>query len=208
MVKHRHRSGLSFVEERRDYTPADVIAPYRPGPVFLSGHADLVPMSFSLVPAWSKERRVKFATHNARLDSINEKPTWKSVFVRRHCVVPISEFYEPIYEGEFAGNMVTFSRQDHEVLLAAGVWDEWVDHRTGEILQSYAIITHDPPDFIARAGHDRCPVFLKSADAETWLANAGEHPDKLKAFLLERQAPQDFHVEKLREMKPGWEKRK
>lgn len=56
-------------------------------------------MRYSLVPNWSKEAKVKFATHNARLESIDEKPTWKTVFSEQHCLVPLTDFIEPILPG-------------------------------------------------------------------------------------------------------------
>ncbi|NDC38022.1 MAG: hypothetical protein EBZ48_08210, partial [Proteobacteria bacterium] len=34
-------------------------------------------MQFSLTPAWARERKVPFATFNARLDSVAQKPTWR-----------------------------------------------------------------------------------------------------------------------------------
>src|SRR5688572_28116765 len=96
------------------------ILPYRQSPVVVKNGSKVVikPMNFSLIPVWSKEPKVKFATHNARLESedektgevkyIFEKPTWKRPFLSQHCLVPITEFIEPIYTGEFKNNMVRF----------------------------------------------------------------------------------------------------
>ena len=82
---------------------------------------------FGLVPSWSKERKVKYSTHNARLVSTDEKsgkpvpiymkPTWREAFAGRHCLVPMDLFIEPIYTGEFAGNMVKFIPKGEEVIL-------------------------------------------------------------------------------------------
>jgi putative SOS response-associated peptidase YedK len=135
-----------------------------------AGQTQLRSMNFSLVPRWSKERRPKFATHNARLESVAEKPTWRDAFQKRPCVVPLSEFYEPIYEGEWAGHMVAFSRDEAQILLAAGLWEEWVDTATGEVMQSFAILTTEPQPSVLRIGHDRSPVFLGIEKARQWLA--------------------------------------
>src|SRR5689334_10139411 len=47
------------------------VLPQGKAPVVLSaaGAPVLMPMQFALLPRWSKTRRVKFATHNARLES-------------------------------------------------------------------------------------------------------------------------------------------
>lgn len=129
----------------------------------------LEPMNFSLIPAWSKERRPKFATHNARLETLQEKPTWKRPLIHQHCLVPLTEFIEPIYEGIHAGHMVGFSKASNEVLWAAGLWDEWLDKETGVIAPSFTIITHEPSPFVRDMGHDREPLFLNPRSFATWL---------------------------------------
>lgn len=187
-----------------------LILPYTKAPVLI--HHENLPiltaMKFSLVPSWSKEPKVKFATHNARLETIDEKPTWKTVFVRKHCLVPMTDFIEPIYEGEYAGNMVSFFAKEGTIIFAAGVWDEWVNKETGEVVQSFAIITADPPPFVAAVGHERSPVFLEAKPGLQWLENEGGAPQRLKEFLVANKARPNLDVQKHRPMRPGWEKRK
>ncbi len=187
-----------------------LIVPHRNAPVIkLVGDQNvLTPMRFSLLPSWSKEPKVKFATHNARLETIDSKPTWRTVFVKRHCIVPMTDFIEPIYEGDLAGNMVAFHQRDHEWIYAAGVYDEWVNKETGEVIPSFSIITNDPPPFIEGVGHDRCPIFLTESGASDWLGNEGEKASVLKEFLVSHNSVPDLAVEKHRPMRPGWEKRK
>ncbi len=126
-------------------------------------------MRFSMIPSWSKEKKLKFATHNARLEGIEDKPTWKKPFLTRHCVVPISFFVEPSYKGPLAGNMLQFEDSGHGLLHAAAIWDEWVDQKTGEVIHSFAILTRDPSALILEHGHDRTPVFLGADQLDHWL---------------------------------------
>jgi putative SOS response-associated peptidase YedK len=90
----------------------------------------LTPIRFSLIPSWSTEPKVKFATHNARIESITEKPTWKTPFQSNHCLVPLTSFYESVYEGPEAGNIIRFSDPQDELPLAAGIFDYWNDPKT------------------------------------------------------------------------------
>ena len=83
-----------------------------------------------------------------------------------------------------------------------------MNRQTGEVIQSFAIITSDPPEFIARTGHDRCPVFLNEQNGREWLANAGAPAQELKQFLLAGKSEHEFEVSRHRAMRPGWEKRK
>ncbi len=187
-----------------------LIVPHRKAPVIIANNPKpkITEMRFSLLPHWSKEPKVKFATHNARLETIDEKPTWKTVFLNNHCLVPLTDFIEPIYSGEFAGNMVAFSKSSGDVMYAAGVFDEWVNKETGEIIPSFSIITYDPPPFVADTGHDRCPVFLTEDDGIAWINNAGGKAKDLKEFLFENRITPELSASKFRAMKPGWEKRK
>ncbi|WP_413560729.1 SOS response-associated peptidase [Bdellovibrio sp. HCB209] len=191
------------------FTFAKYVLPHAQAPVIVMHEADIVlkMMKFSLLPGWSKESKVKFATHNARLESIDTKPTWKVPFKKNHCLIPISDFVEPIYENEFAGNMVRFSEKADQLLLAAGIFDVWVDKETGETIESFSIITHDPPDFIMSIGHDRCPLFLPQSRYESWLGSATMSSEERKQFLLDSRAEISFKVEKERPLKEGWQKR-
>ncbi len=168
--------------------------PHKPAPVIkeVKDKFTLEWMNFSLIPSWSKERRPKFATHNARLESLGEKPTWKRPLLKNHALVPISEFIEPIYEGEQAGYMVGFSQTENNILWAAGLWDEWMEPSTGEIIPSFTIITHDPSDYVRTIGHDREPLFIKKNSFSTWLQNEPKSANEWVDFL--KNAHQEPHL--------------
>lgn len=185
------------------------ILPHQIAPVLIENqqHLHLVPMSFSLIPSWSKTPRVKFATHNARVETLIEKPTWRTVLKTRHCAVPMTGFVEPIYENQFAGNMVQFQKVKDSLLVAAGLWDSWVDRETGEVKDSFTIITGPPPEFVAKIGHDRCPIFLKADQVKNWThIHSSEKKDWI-SFLNTSNWQGDFQVSVDRPMKPGWQKR-
>ncbi len=197
------------------------ILPHQPAPILTSEQKRhvLQLMKFSLVPSWSKEPKVKFATHNARLSThderlqkdvmIFEKPTWRGAFQARPCLVPMNAFYEAAYSGPLAGNMVQFKPKDKPILMAAGLWESWTDKNSGEVVLSFAIITDNPSEEIEYYGHDRSPVFVDERAWEEWLTpkpNASAR-DKVK-FLLENKAQLSFEATSDRPLKAGWEKRK
>lgn len=170
-------------------------------------HKGFRKMNFSLIPSWSKEKRPKFATYNARLESIPEKPTWRKPFETKRCLIPITSFIEPIYENEHAGHMVGFSSPENPILMAAGIYDEWVDKETGEIIESFAIITSQPYEFILRNGHDRSPIFLKQHIQGEWLDPKPRNARDLIALLKHERTELNFNAEKDRPMRSGWQKR-
>lgn len=167
--------GLEFSERIFPYTNAPVIIRKEDNDLIES-------MMFNLTPHWSKERKNKFATYNARVETIDEKPSFKKVFGKYHCIVPMTGFYESVREKRFAGNIIKFSSD--EILTAAGIYDIWTDKKTGEILESFSIITTEPPKFVDEAGHDRCPIFLKGDAVTKWLNPSSLNQKQWKDLLL------------------------
>jgi putative SOS response-associated peptidase YedK len=185
-----------------------LITPHRLAPVLIIEEDKVVisPMKFSLLPSWSKEPKVKFATHNARLETLAEKPTWRGPLKDKHCIILMTDFIEPIYTGNLAGNMVAFGVGEKDYLFAAGIWDEWVNKETGEITRSFSIITTEPPEFVKNTGHDRCPVFLTLTDGLAWLKERGKGAE-LTDWLGSKNNEPKLNAIKFRALKPGWEKR-
>jgi putative SOS response-associated peptidase YedK len=206
--KMARKYGMLIPEESGEFT--ERILPYRLAPVVVANQSDweIKEMHFSLVPAWSKEPRVKFPTHNARIETIDTKPTWKKPFESQRCLVPMTDFIEPIYEGEHAGFMVGFHNKSGDVMFAAGIWDQWVNKETGEVFDSFAIITGDPIPFVAEMKHDRTPIYLAQKAWKSWLEPVKKNPVELKKLICSNVEPVELEVFHDRAMKPGWQKRK
>ena len=184
--------------------------PSKTAPVIVQSNSELklTGMRFSLIPSWSKEPKVKFATHNARIETVIEKPTWRKSFESQHCVIPLTGFFESVYEGPKAGNIVQFHKQDQSLLFAAGIFDQWVSlENKKDSFFSFSILTTEPTAFILDNGHDRSPVFLDFPFAKDWL-KIKESPQKMIDFLLHNQQRPDLVVDIDRPLKAGWEKRK
>jgi putative SOS response-associated peptidase YedK len=185
--------------------------PHQPFPVVLEqdGQRQVRLMNYSLVPSWSKESRPRFATYNARLDSLTSKPTWREPVRTQRCLVGISSFFENCYQGEYAGKVVEFRKPNGHIWAAAGLWNEWQDQRTGERIQTFAITTTEPSPFIEKAGHDRSPVFLPEDQFASWLKPVPRKAEDVVAFLISHHQPlvsANILVE--RSLKPGWEQKK
>ena len=85
---------------------------------------EMVMARWGLIPGWSKESRTKYSTINARIESVAEKPTYRTPFKRRRCLIPADGFYEWKQD---AGNKVPhhIRMQDGKVFAFAGLWDYW-----------------------------------------------------------------------------------
>jgi putative SOS response-associated peptidase YedK len=128
------------------------------------GSRDFVRMRWGLVPSWwpKSEKDLKAATFNARAETVADKPFFREAFRRTRCLIPASGYYE--WQDTATGKQPWyFTRADGEPMTFAGLWDEWKDKTTGEVVKSCTMLITEPNDLIAEL-HDRMPVVLESKD--------------------------------------------
>jgi putative SOS response-associated peptidase YedK len=71
------------------------IAPSQPVPIIRDTDAgrEMVLAKWGLVPHWSKEPKTKYSTINARIETLAEKPVYRTSFKHRRCLIPADGFY-------------------------------------------------------------------------------------------------------------------
>lgn len=183
------------------------------------GNLEIKEMNFSLCPSWSKEFPAKFTTYNARLERphpklvgkiepIYEVPTWKDAFINgQTCLVPMTSAIESSYFGKSAGKIVGFHRKDNEVFYATGLWNEWINKESGEVHDTFTLITDDPYQFFFDHGHDRSVFVIKPEAYNKWLTGKNMSAEQRFDFLRENRVSLEWDVTTDREMKEGWSKR-
>ncbi len=158
---------MSPDEENRIY-------PYYWSPVIVheKDHRIIKPMRYRLRPGGSEEEVPnKFNIFNARLDSLENRKTWRPLLGKRHCLIPIRGFYEWVATDQ-GKKQIEFYPPEHDLLVVAGLYDIWQgkDNFGDEIeLHSFAVITQDPPKEVQEMGHDRCPIALRPESWDSWL---------------------------------------
>ena len=136
-------------------------------------------MRWGLVPSWSKEISNKYATFNARIESIESKPAFRSAWRKnRKCLIPALGYYEwQLEQGAKQPYFITSkdTSSERQPLVFAGLWDEC---KFGDAsLMSCTIITTKSKAHLKQL-HDRMPVMLSVDTAKHWLT-AGEDKDTL-----------------------------
>lgn len=140
-----------------------------------------------LVPSWwRKDPKELPSLFNARAEGIAEKPSFRSAFKTRRCLIPASCFYE---WGKAPGGKQKFviRRADRQPLTFAGLWEEWCPPGA-EPLRSCTIIT-TTPNRVMEPIHTRMPVILGAAEWEAWL-DAGSSAGHLQSLL--RPCPDEW----------------
>ena len=117
---------------------------------------ELTTASWGLIAPWSKTVsdavKSQSIAINARSESVDVKPTFRSAFVSRRCLIPADGYYEWATELTAPSKQPFYiSRSDQGTMLFAGIWDRWVSP-TGETKESASIITLIPRSAVA-GGH-------------------------------------------------------
>jgi len=160
-----------------------------------AGERAMEPFRWGLLPPWSKDRKGAAMCINARAETIATKPSFRSAFKARRCLVPVTGYYEwQILDAPDARGKpqkqpwaiaATDARSD-AMLVMAGLWESWTDPETKEDVRTYAVATTEPGPDVAGI-HDRQPVVLPPEAWSTWLGETPATPEELHALL--RPAP-------------------
>ena len=158
---------------------------------------ELVVGQWSLIPWFAKERKLKFPTSNARSEELAAKASYKHPWARgQRCIIPVVCFYEPNWE---SGKHIAwrFKRADRGLWGLAGLWNAWTDRGTGEIIESFTMLTlnadaHSLMNRMHRPDPKRPPhlqdkrsvVSVELEDVDAWLFGT---PAEAQALL--RLAP-------------------
>jgi putative SOS response-associated peptidase YedK len=62
-----------------------------------------------------------------------------------------------------------------------GLWENWKDPTSGELIRTFAIITTDANELVAEI-HDRMPLISAPADYERWLSDEPDPHDLMRPF--------------------------
>jgi len=135
------------------------------------------PAIWGLVPDWAKEpEKIWNSTVNARGETIFEKAAFRKSAETKRCLVPADGFYD---HHDFKGKKYPFyitGKNTEEPLYLAGLWNDWTNKKTGEVLNTYSIITTQANSLLAKihnipkfSNDPRMPVILPEDLREEWL---------------------------------------
>ncbi len=159
------------------------IAPSQPVPVIRevgSGRA-ISMVRWGLVPFWAKDASIGSRLINGRSETVLDKPSFRSSFAERRCLVPANGFYEWKRAGKVK-QAFHFGMEDASLFAFAGLWDRWKSPE-GTILESCTILTTSPNELV-RGVHDRMPVILHRNHHDTWLTAPPAERRRLTEMLV------------------------
>mgnify|MGYP000154694730 CR=1 FL=1 len=160
------------------------IAPGEFAPVITADRRkELQFFQFGLTPSWAKKQMYVI---NARAEGdrnqdnnpnyhgsmgIIMKPMFKGLIRRQRCLVLADAFMEGSQSEKLSNPYLIFPRDKKRPFAMAGVWDTWADSSSGELVQSFAILTTVANDLLQKIGHHRAPLILPPYLEGSWLSN-------------------------------------
>ena len=132
---------------------------------------------WGLIPHWAKDQGLAKYTLNARLETLHQKPSFRAA---KRCLVLSDGFYEWQWQDpkgrKKQKHLVTLPKQD--LFAFAGLWDEWVDKTTGEMIQSFTVVTTEAQGIMRKIHNskERMPLTLTPNTEQAWLEGKTPSP--------------------------------
>jgi putative SOS response-associated peptidase YedK len=137
-------------------------------------------MDFGFIIPWSKPNAMR-SYFNLRSDTLLGRDQMKQVLQKFRCIIPANAFVEPRKIEKKVGKKEPntpfgFFPMDDDWFSLAGVYSI-VEMPNGKELRTFAIITTEPNDLVAKIKHDRMPVIIPKKQESTWLDSKAKLSD-------------------------------
>ncbi len=164
-----------------DWTDRYNVAPSLDVPVVRrapDGHRVAHLLRWGLVPHWAKDAAIGAKLNNARAETVAAKPSFRSAFARRRCLIPACGYYEWQAAPGERKQPWYIALQGDAPMAMGGLWESWTAP-DGSVLRTCCVITTGPNALMAPI-HDRMPVIVEPAEWARWLApDSGDVRDLL-----------------------------
>jgi putative SOS response-associated peptidase YedK len=141
----------------------------------------LTRLRWGLIPSWASDPAIANKLLNARSETVAEKPSFRSAFKHRRCLIPASGFYEWQKLGAGRKQPYFIRPRDGGLFALAGLWERWNDPR-GETVETCTILTTTANE-VMRPLHERMPVIV-GADADALWLDPHASADALRALFV------------------------
>jgi len=129
-------------------------------------------LQWGLIPHWAKDDSIKKYTLNARIETLKDKPSFRNA-VNNRCLIIADGYYEWQWLDSKGKKKQAYliTLPNNEAFAFAGLWSEWVDKTSGEILKSYTIVTTEANEQMSEIHNSkkRMPIVLIKDNESDWL---------------------------------------
>ena len=155
-------------------------------PVITNKEPDKIQLfNWGLIPFFVKDKatanQLAKMCLNAMVETIHEKPSFRDSAKNKRCLIPFTTFYEWQWSDL---TKKTCLKQKYEIGISnqlfsfAGLWSSWTDKESGEIVESFGIVTTKANDLMAEIHNNkkRMPLILTPQQEKDWLNGVEVEP--------------------------------
>ena len=135
-------------------------------------------MKWGLIPHWFQgmlPNEIANKTLNARVETLHEKASFSKLTKTNRCIIPSNGFFEFQHHGSNKTPYFIYPTKDH-IFSMAGLYDEWINRSTGELVQTFTIITTEANELMAEIHNQkkRMPLLLDANLIDDFLTGTKE----------------------------------
>ncbi|MEA2042998.1 MAG: SOS response-associated peptidase [Bacteroidota bacterium] len=127
---------------------------------------------WGLVPHWANDLLVRKYTLNAKIETLNEKPSFRASQNKR-CLVVVDGFYEWQWLDSKGKEKQKYfiSAAAKAPFALGGIWASYNDANTGETYNSYSVVTTPANKLMSKIHNtkQRMPVIITQELQDSWL---------------------------------------
>lgn len=128
--------------------------------------------NWGLIPDWSKSNDIRALTLNAKIETLDDKPSFKNV-IQQRCLVLANGFYEWQWRDSKGKIKVKYQIgiEDEALFAFAGLYSHWKNEQTDEVVNTFTIVTTEANSLMATIHNikKRMPIILRPQDEQNWL---------------------------------------
>ncbi len=178
LIKKREEIADRFnavIEKFDEYSPTEFCSAfdYPKTPVITSKNTSKIQLyNWGLVPKYSQDISIRKFTLNARIETLNEKKSFKNV-IQNRCLIIADGFYEWQWRNKSGSKKQKYliGLPNNELFAFAGIYSQWTNYENS-IYNSYSLITTKANDLMSEIHNtkQRMPVLLRKEDEINWLS--------------------------------------
>lgn len=183
MCFHSKQSKDAQALEKRYNAKFDDASSFKTGDFNGFQHPDLPVMSnlqperlqffqWGLIPHWASDRNMQNNTLNARIETMNQKASFKN-YTQQRCLIPADGFYEWQWLDSKGKSKQKYLLHlpNEELFSLAGIWSSWTERITGQTIFTFSILTTEANALMAEIHNTkkRMPVIIDPSAENDWL---------------------------------------
>ena len=134
--------------------------------------------NWGLIPSWANDDKIRAVTLNAKVETLEEKASFKEV-INNRCLVIANAFYEWRWLDAKGKNKIKYEigHENEDLFAFAGIYSKWFNSNTGNIVNTFSIVTTEANPLMAEIHNikKRMPIILKKEDEQRWLQHENQN---------------------------------